>query len=69
MRNISEKKVTEGDVLFNVSRSSDEGKLHLWKTQVTEIIVTKMPTGRERKPIIMARPINYWARDENWKNN
>lgn len=59
MRNMSEKKVTEGDVLFKVSRCSDDGKLHLWKTQVTEIIVTKTPTGRERKPIVMARPINY----------
>lgn len=65
MRNMSEKKVTEGDVLFNVSRSSDDGKLHLWKTQVTEIIVTKTPTGRERKPIIMARPINYEWRNGN----
>ena len=59
MRNMSEKNVEVGSVLYSVTRCSDDGKLHLWKTQVTEIIVTKTPTGRERKPIVMARPINY----------
>ena len=60
MRNMSEKKVEVGSVLYNVTRCSDDGKLHLWKTQVTDIIVTKTPTGRDRKPIIKAKAINYY---------
>lgn len=65
MRNMSEKKVEVGSVLYSVTRCSDDGKLHLWKTQVTDIIVTKTPTGRERKPIYKAKPLNYYRHKGN----
>ena len=65
MRNTSEKKVEVGSVLYSVTRCSDDGKLHLWKTQVTDIIVTKTPTGRERKPIYKAKPLNYYRHKGN----
>ena len=63
MRNTSEKTIEVGSVLYSVTRCSDDGKLHLWKTQVTDIIVTKTPTGRERKPIIKAKGLNYFRRN------